>query len=155
MREMAAAGEDREANGSSVGGEYVVFGSSIGWLAFYGACHYGVPTAGVEIMPYLVQVSNEAAATLGVKRIRFSNQDMLQSNLSQAKVVMLTSQCWDDQLIERVHAKLAEELPFGGLVVDYRGGLAEAHPEAFEVTEKVVAPVSWNPQQPFFVMRRR
>lgn len=37
-------------------GEYIVFGSSIGWLAFYGACRYGVTTVGVEIMPYLVQV---------------------------------------------------------------------------------------------------
>lgn len=68
---------------------------------------------------------------------------------------MLTSQCWDDDLIARVHAKLANELPQGALVVDYRGSLVEAHPDSFEVTEKVVTPVSWNPQQPFYAMRHR
>ena len=150
MVEMRA--ED-EAGGAA--GEYVVFGSSIGWLAFYGACRYRVTTVGVEIMPYLVEVAEEAAGSLGVEGIRFVHSDMLLHDLARARVVMLTSQCWDDDLIARVHAKLACELPRGALVVDYRGSLVEAHREAFEVAEQVVAPVSWNPRQPFFVMRRK
>ena len=36
---------------------YVVLGSSIGWLVFYGACICGLESEGVELMPLLVQVA--------------------------------------------------------------------------------------------------
>ncbi len=34
---------------------YVVYGSSIGWLALYGAVHFKAQTVGVEIMGHLVE----------------------------------------------------------------------------------------------------
>jgi len=135
-------------------GDYVVFGSSIGWLAFYGACCCGVNTVGVEIMEYLVQVADDTRAKLCIEKIRFSQGDMLQHSLAETKVLMLTSQCWDDILIAKVYCKLAGELTPGALVVDYRGTLAESHSTEFELVEKVVTPVSWNPQQAFFIFQR-
>jgi len=135
------------------GKEYVVFGSSIGWLAFYGAYQYHVKTVGVEIMEYLVSVSNEAKHTLAIDEVRFVHDDMLKYDLANANVVMLTSQCWDDDLIAQVYSKLALELVSGALVIDYRATLAESHSDVFEVAEKVVTKVSWNPQQPFYVFR--
>jgi len=135
-------------------GKYVVFGSSIGWLAFYGACSYRTSTVGVEIMQYLVDVASEARATLSVDGVEFIHEDMLQYNLTDARVVMLTSQCWDEQLIAAVHAKLAKEMEPGALVVDYRA-MGETHSDAFELVDTVATKVSWNPQQLFFVYSRR
>jgi len=39
--------------------------------------------------------------------------DMLGADLSNAAIVLLTSQCWDAPLAHRVHVKLATELPAG------------------------------------------
>lgn len=133
------------------GGEYVVFGSSIGWLAFYGACSFASNTVGVEIMEYLVSVADNTRSTLGVENVRFECADMLQYDVTNARVVMLTSQCWDDDLIAQVHQKLASELQPGSLVVDYRGTLGEVHGGEFQLVETVVTPVSWNPQQQFCI----
>jgi len=46
-------------------------------------------------------------------RLAVVTGDMLSADVSAAGVVVLTSQCWDRPLVQRVHAKLAAELPAG------------------------------------------
>lgn len=48
--------------------DYVVWGSSTGWLAFYGALAYGWQAHGVELLPGLVEVARDVAERHGCSR---------------------------------------------------------------------------------------
>ena len=69
---------------------------------------------------------------------------MLFADVSNAGFVMLTSQCWDMNLIVKTHKKLASELPTGAVVIDYRP-IAKSSSQRFRLLRKVQVPVSWNP----------
>ena len=160
-----------------------MFGSALGLLAFYGSVGLGLCTVGYEILPYLARRAIGVAQRFGVAdstahrpRLQLIEGDMLEADLTNAGVVLLTSQCWDRQLIRRVHNKLARELPQDALVVDYTPALAsfQWEPEApgdgetpspgcpccfVELTNPldgpIVTAVSWNASQRMYVYRKQ
>lgn len=104
-RAMRACGE---------AGECVVFGSSLGWLCVYAACTFGVRAEGYEIVRPLVQLGTKLAKRHGLDgQISMHAADMLGADISRARVVTLTSKCWDAGLKQAVATKLAAELPVG------------------------------------------
>lgn len=149
---------------------YVVLGSSLGWLAFYGACIYRFPTTGIELMPNLVSAADRVARIAGVEGIRFECADALCCDLSTCMLVVLASQCWDKDLLSALHGKLLSELPEGALVLDYTSPLCKNQKKKPCMDEKlkidvqgmrntlqlsctVTAPVSWNGAQTFWVWK--
>jgi hypothetical protein len=152
---------------------YVVLGSSVGWLVLYGACVHGLPSRGVELMPYLARTAERVAAEAGVAGARFECADMMRVDLGGSRLVLLASQCWDEALVARLRAKLLRELPQGALVLDYTPLLGEPQdPEEeeegaataaaddgaaprrqFELACTVAAPVSWDGAHQFWVWR--
>ncbi|GIL68795.1 hypothetical protein Vafri_22030 [Volvox africanus] len=127
LQVLAAAGSALgDAMGASEGREYVVWGSSCGWLVLYGALTYGWRSRGVELLSCLHGcaervVTEQGAALTGVKGVRFTCGDLLQDDVSNAGLVVLADQCWDEQLAAAASAKLARELPAGALCVSYSG----------------------------------
>ena len=85
---------------------------------------------------------------------------MLHAPLTDVGVLLLASQCWDRDLIARVHGRLAgagEEqagLPRGAIVVDYSDALTHSRPRDFRLLSTVTVPVSWNNRQTMAVMLR-
>ena len=76
--------------------------------------------------------------------------------LNQVAILMLTSQCWDHDLVARVHAKLARELAPGAIIVDYTDALLRQQEHTcFEMVAHVQAPVSWNDEHTFYVVRKK
>ena len=107
---------------------YVVFGSSLGWLCLYGACVYGLRAEGVELLPKLCDCARAAAAAApvppsGAGGASFVCADALAYDVTRARLLMLTSQCWDASLCAAIRAKLLAELPDGALVIDYTPAL--------------------------------
>ena len=87
--------------------------------------------------------------------LAFSSSDATLAPLGVgAKVVVLTSQCWDESLKTRVAERLASELKPGALVVDYGERLAR-EPAFGEPLAVVEAPTSWNAKQRFYVFQKR
>ena len=137
--------------------ECMVWGSSIGWLVFYGALGLGMRSVGYEIVPSLNDIAVETCEATGLDgvggqgMVEFNRADMLTSDLSKSSVVVLTSQCWDAGLVRAACSKIAQELPDGSVAVDYGESLTEwlGSPVA-----AVTAPVSWNEEQKFFVYRK-
>ncbi|GLI66675.1 hypothetical protein VaNZ11_010606 [Volvox africanus] len=128
LQVIAAAGPALgEAMRSSIEGrEYVVWGSSCGWLVLYGALTYGWRSRGVELLSCLHScaervVTEQGAALPGVKGVRFTCGNLLQDDVSNAWLVVLADQCWDEHLAAAARAKLARELPAGALCVSYSG----------------------------------
>ena len=116
----------------------MVFGSSTGWLVFYAALVFGARSVGYELLEGRVATANETARecvfpsereseknTSSVSDLfAFSCSDALFAPLGEnAKVVVLTSQCWDEALKTRVASRLASHLTVGALVVDYGDSL--------------------------------
>ena len=142
---------------------FVVLGSSLGWLVFYGACVFGLPSEGVEILPLLCRTATETAAAAGLGDcVRFENADMLTHDLRGADIVMLASQCWDDELRRQLAGKLLNELAVGTIVLDYSDFLGGVVGRArrlwpreggncFREVDVVTAPVSWDAAHKFYV----
>ena len=141
--------------------DFVVFGSSAGWLNFYASLAFGLNSKGFEILPSLVNVANQVKHELNVNEhasIDFYCMDMLMASLENTRIIMLCSQCWDRWLIDLVHEKLINELQVGGIIIDYNDLFAssmllkkqnEGNTSSFELFFKIKAPVSWNPAQEF------
>ena len=141
---------------------YLVLGSSLGSLVVYGACVYGLPSRGIELMPALASRAAEVAESAGVVGARFECADMLACDLSGAAIVLLASQCWDRSLVDALAAKLLRELRDGALVLDYTaalgerrsgggGGSGEPPYRRFALQCTVSAPVSWDGAHRFWV----
>ena len=137
--------------------ECMVWGSSIGWLVFYGALGLGVRSVGYEIVQSLNDIALETCEAVGLDgpgsrgMVEFNRADMLTSDLSKSSVVILTSQCWDVGLVRAACSKIAQELPDGSVAIDYGESLTEWLGSPVAV---VTAPVSWNEEQRFFIYRK-
>ena len=85
---------------------FAVLGSSLGSLVVYGACVHGLPSHGIELLPYLAAQAASVVRAAGVRGATFECADMLTCDLSQFGIVMLASQCWDEPLLESIGSKL-------------------------------------------------
>lgn len=149
-----------EISDASSSQSYVVWGSSVGWLVFYGALTYErARCKGVEILPELhdtaVRLQREYMAKTGSsERVTFLCGDMLNSSLDNAGVVFLTSVCWDESVHRAAAEKLANELSVGALVIDYSDKLSEFQEFGKRHIHRTQLPVSWNPNQSFYVFEK-
>lgn len=105
--------------------EYCVFGSSLGWLCFYGCLTFGLRCTGYEIVQPLVALSKRLAERHGIggggcgdghaqkyaESVTFHHMDMLDADLQRVRILVLTSHVWDAPLLERLDVKLAQEVP--------------------------------------------
>ncbi len=91
---------------ANVSGEDVLYdlGSGDGRIPITAAQNYGTRATGVEINPELVEQSRENAQKAGVtERVRFLQQDLFQTDLSEATIVTL-------YLLPDVNLKLRSKL---------------------------------------------
>mmetsp|Transcript_75599 Transcript_75599/g.177512 ORF Transcript_75599/g.177512 Transcript_75599/m.177512 type:complete len:82 (+) Transcript_75599:623-868(+) len=79
---------------------------------------------------------------------------MLQAEVGDAAVVLLTSQCWDESLHFKVAAKLARECQQGTLVIDYSNKIEQSDvATAFRKEAEVAVEVSWSRESKMVVWR--
>lgn len=87
-------------------GESIVLGSSLGWLCFYAALTYAIPSTGYEPDDPLASLARELASSFELaESCTFHAADMLAADLSAAKVVTLTSKGWDEPLCAEVRPR--------------------------------------------------
>lgn len=111
----------------------IVFGSSQGLLSFYSSVlnynyhKINISVIGYEILPYLHRLAIELLndyrqlhSYIG-NDILFLNEDMMNANIKDANIIILTSLCWDKTTRVRVARKLSSEMiKPNSIVVDYR-----------------------------------
>jgi hypothetical protein len=138
---------------------YTVFGSSTGLLVFYIAALYPhVNCQGYEILPFLTKVAQDTAKEFQIEsNCHFYCQNMLDACLKDTNILVLTSQCWDQNLQHQVRKKLIQELPSKVLVIDYGPMLLEDNekPCCFEKCTIITAPVSWNSRQRMYILQKK
>lgn len=141
-------------------GEYVVFGSSSGWMVLYAAIAFGIKSRGIELMQHLDKTANvvleelrrEALPSLTLDVV-FERGDMLEADIANVRILLLASQCWDGDLKERVRSKVEAELGRGAVVIDYSDTIF-GQSTAMRLAGQADGRVSWNENQHFFVYER-
>ncbi|KAG7402039.1 hypothetical protein PHYBOEH_007253 [Phytophthora boehmeriae] len=133
-----------------------VFGSSTGSLVFFAALALGLSCVGVEILPFLHSEAECTRTELEIPedKCRFVCADMLTVSLQQTSILLLTSQCWDSALYQKVQCKLETELRSGAIVIDYKDALK--HSSSFHLMQQVPQQrVSWTDSQSLYIFERR
>ena len=112
-------------------GETVIdLGSGDGRIMIVAASRYGARGFGVEIDPYWVKRSNEAAVKAGVAdRVKFFQQDLFRTDFHEANV--LTLYLLPDVNLA-LRPKILAELKPGTRVVSHDYGMGEWRPDAEE-----------------------
>lgn len=62
-------------------------------------------STGVEIVRARVEVAKSMAKKHSVESVEFMHGDLLESDLSNTGILVLTSQCWDDDLKTKVFSQ--------------------------------------------------
>ena len=131
----------------------VVLGSSIGFEAYLAALTFGVPAVGVELLPGLVELSEDVRTSLQVPDtlVRFECADALAFSLPAAvALVYVDDTAWDTPVIERLATRLKRELRSGAIVVHNtkHGYSVEG---GFRRVAVVEVGTSWNPKHLVYV----
>ncbi len=109
-------------------------GSGDGRLVIAAAKQFGARGVGVEIDPRLIQESNENARLAGVSdRVKFVQQDLFQTDLSEATVVTLYLL---PEVNLRLRPKLLRELKPGTRLVSHQFGLTISVSKETEILEE-------------------
>lgn len=159
LRNVLLGNDSNKKQDSSL--EIAIFGSSTGWLGFYTALALFpssiVRITGYEILPSLVAAAQRIQRQYcpesiihSSSRLEFRCQDMLQADLRNTRVAVLTSQCWDAPLVCQVYQKLVNELPTEALVIDYAQHV-DCPKASLTLVDTVIVPVSWNARQQFYI----
>lgn len=82
-----------------------------------------------------------------VQDVAFHAEDMLEADLQDTAVLMLTSLCWDKALSDAAMHKISTELPAGSLVIDYTNRLGSV----LACSLQLQVAVSWNSKQTMYV----
>lgn len=82
-----------------------------------------------------------------VQDVAFYAKDMLEADLHDTAVLMLTSLCWDMDLCDAAMQKISTELPAGSLVIDYTDRLGSI----LACSLQLQMAVSWNSKQTMYV----
>lgn len=139
---------------SSDSHEYTVFGSSTGSLVFFAALVFGIQCTGVELLPFLARTAQETQEELQIPFCRTLCMDMLAYPLANTKVLVLTSQCWDNELTALLRCKLERELPLGAIVIDYKEDTLGQSSSFRCVQQLTNQRVSWNPSQTLHIFEK-
>jgi ubiquinone/menaquinone biosynthesis C-methylase UbiE len=113
------AAVDAMLDGAQVKASDIVYdlGSGDGRIVISAAKQYGARGVGIEIDPALVRKARDSAAAAGVSsRVRFVNQDLFTSDISEATVVTLYLL---QSINERLRPKLVRELKPGTRIVSH------------------------------------
>ena len=131
----------------------VVLGSSIGFEAYLAALTFGVPTVGVELLPGLVELSEDVRSSLQVPLsvVKFECADALTFRLpTAAALVYVDDTAWDVPVIERLATRLKRELRSGAVVVHNTKHGYEVE-GGFRRVAVVEVGTSWNPKHLVYV----
>ncbi|WP_026099001.1 SAM-dependent methyltransferase [Kamptonema formosum] len=114
---------------AEVTGDDVLYdlGSGDGRIVITAAQKFGTRGVGIEINPRLVQQSRENAQTAGVAdRVKFSQQNLFEADLSEATVVTLYLL---PEVNLKLRPKLLKQLKPGTRIVSHNYGMGDWKPE--------------------------
>jgi tetratricopeptide (TPR) repeat protein len=99
--------------------KFIHLGSNVGTETLYAALTWGIESVGYDVLCNLVDEAKKLKTAFNIENAEFHCRDALESDLSNAAVVWIDNQSWDEELTNKIFKKLADELPIGAVVVEY------------------------------------
>ena len=99
--------------------EFIHLGSNVGTETLYAALTWGLKSVGYDVLCNLVEEAEEFKKVYNVGHAEFHCKDALEADLSNAAVVWIDNQSWDEDLTNGIFKKLAKELPMDAIVIEY------------------------------------
>lgn len=89
----------------SRGDVFFDLGSGIGQLVFFVNLYYGIPSAGIEIVPFFVKKSRAIKRELELDNVEFIEGDFLREDLSSATILYMNGKAFNVDIIEKILEK--------------------------------------------------
>lgn len=120
------------------------------WLREFVGCR----VVGVEQIPEFVTRANHVAAKFGIKGVEFRNEDMLQTDLTEATAIYLYGTCLEKTFIEKLIKKF-EKLPAGTKIITISFALQEfAHKPVFEMMNRFPVKFNWGTTDAYLQIKK-
>jgi hypothetical protein len=78
-----------------------------------------VNAVGYDVLCNLVSVADDVKAKYGVVNSRFVCGDALDADLTNAGIIWIDNQSWDEALVNKMFEVMAERMPAGAILIDY------------------------------------
>ena len=100
--------------------DWVSFGSNVGTETFYSALTWNINSFGYDVLCSLVDYSLLFRTKFSLeKKTNFYCKDALDSDLSNAGVIWIDNQSWDEHLTNSIYTKLNQDMLPGSIVIEY------------------------------------
>ncbi len=119
-------------------------GRTLFWLRHFVQCR----VVGVDYLPTFIERAQRVNRWRQLDRMTFLNQDMLETDYSQATVVYLYGTCLEDEVIEKLCSRLSRELKPGAKVITVSYPLSDYSPH-FTCTKQFSAQFPWGKAEVF------
>ncbi|MCE1249066.1 MAG: class I SAM-dependent methyltransferase [Firmicutes bacterium] len=129
---------------------FVDLGSGRGLACFYANFLYGLKTAGYELIPSFVRKARNIASNLKLTDVNFYQEDILEANISKAKIIFIAGTTFPLSFIGKMSRKLTEAKP-GTIVLTLSYNLPDKY---FNLYREMSLPFSWGTSTVFFHIRR-
>ncbi|MCH9627921.1 MAG: hypothetical protein S4CHLAM2_15700 [Chlamydiales bacterium] len=119
-------------------------GRTLFWLRHFVQCR----VVGVDYLPTFIERAQRVNRWRQLDRVTFLNQDMLETNYSQATVVYLYGTCLEDEVIEKLCGRLSRELKPGAKVITVSYPLTD-YSSHFRCVKQFSAQFPWGKAEVF------
>jgi SAM-dependent methyltransferase len=129
---------------------YVDLGCGRGQTVFYAQILYGLRARGCDLITQFIEKARLINCFLKIKNIEFFTRDMLHSDISDAKIILVVPTTFTDDLLARLTDKL-KEAPAGSYIISVSRHMEGEH---LELLKEEPLWFSWGRSPVYFYLRR-
>lgn len=119
------------------------------WLNCFKKCN----VVGIEFVPEFVERANRVKNKLHVEGVEFREQDMLETDVSDATVIYLYGTCYEDDFIQKIVEKFSK-MPSGTKIITVSYPLTDYTVKPiFEVMKRFQAKFTWGETDVYLQIR--
>ena len=100
--------------------DWISFGSNVGTETFYAAMTWNLNSVGYDVLCSLVDHSQTFRTQFHLEsKTMFHCKDALDADLSNAGIIWIDNQSWDEHLTNSIYVKLNQDMIPGAIVIEY------------------------------------
>ena len=133
---------------------FVVVGTSIGWMNFYwNELQPTIPTLGIDIHHGRINFGNSLIKKYNLQNIELKTDDLYKFSFKETDLVWMSNCCFDYKESSRILNDLVTSMP-NISIISYKP-FSDCSIKDKEHVKRYTLPVSWMPNQPFWIYDKK
>lgn len=132
------------------GDVFIDLGAGRGLAAFYANLLFGMESHGYELLPTFVRNARKIAVDMNLDNVKFHEKDILEADLSGAKVIYIAGTTFPDKFVKKLSRKL-RSAPDGAVIITLSYNLPNRW---FNLYREMELYFSWGKTHVYFHRRR-